>query len=298
MQQTLDYAGGQYRHSLQRPLPWRPDLLIATGRYEASVFALWSMLFDWVLAFAAPVCIAALAAAGVVARLRTARYALLTALALVSTSIFLSALTGFVEGITLWLAAPLALLLVACYVRRIVERLPDHNRIWALAPIVAVAVLGLGPTFAGVALDCRFNPNSAFKLVATPGGSVCAHPNQSQDFTLIADFVATHPHGQVAYFPLISPMYMLSGESPPVSRTFVLRGAVQPSELDSIQAELLDRRIEWVVYYQYPWAEMAAAFPNDPELTDPQPWSFESFLASHYTVEEQRGRVIVYHLRG
>ena len=123
------------------------------------------------------------------------------------------------------------------------------------------------------------------------------HPGQGQDMAAIAEFSRDHAGANVAYFPFISPSYMLTAEVPPVSDTFVFRGVVSSDELATLEAELIDRRVEWVLYYDYPWSEIAATFPNNHELADSRPWQFETFLDAHYTLVERRHRIVIYHLR-
>jgi hypothetical protein len=72
------------------------------------------------------------------------------------------------------------------------------------------------------------------------------------------------------------------------------KGLATKSQLDSLEAELTDRHVGWVVYYQYPWKDVAPSFPNNPEIGSDRPWQLEEYLDTHYTVYERRGRLVIY----
>jgi hypothetical protein len=124
--------------------------------------------------------------------------------------------------------------------------------------------------------------------------TICVTGDQAEDFQAVRALADSHPGEPIAYLPLLGPMYPLTGETPPVSYHFLTKGLATKSQLDSLEAELTDRHVGWVVYYQYPWKDVAPSFPNNPEIGSDRPWQLEEYLDTHYTVYERRGRLVIY----
>jgi hypothetical protein len=267
---TLHYYGA----TNQLPFPWLPFQLLDSAPREASGAGLWSLLMDWPLVVAAPIACAAYAVVGLLRWRWRGEPRLALVVAVLSSGLFLSVLLTRLTAPLAWFAAPLAMLLVAARLRELVR-----SRRLLVAPAVAVLLAGLTPLPLGPILACQLNPRSGWEPVPAAGGTLCAERPFGRQMRAAREFVVAHPGQQEAFLPLGSSFYLVTGETPPVPNVWIIPGLTAPGQLDALQAAMVERRVEWVFYFQ---ADLTTAMPGDRALFQPGPTEFDRMLERVY----------------
>jgi hypothetical protein len=229
---------------------------------------------DWPLTIAAPMAAAVYAAvAGIRWRGRGFPPPAL-ALAVLSTGLFVSVLGTRVTAPLAWFGAPLAMLLLAARLRAL-----GRGRVAAVAPVAAVLLAGLAPLPLGPVLDCRLNPHSNWEAVAAAGGTVCVERPFGPLAAGARRFVTAHPGQKVAFLPIASSLYLISGETPPVPNVWIVPGMTAPGQLDRLQAAMVAGHVGWVLYFS---ADLTGNLPADRALVEPGPTEFDALLERVY----------------
>jgi hypothetical protein len=225
----------------------------------------------WLLALVLPIAVAVFAAAATVrALLGRGRLGPAGALAIVSSALFASVVAGRIGGPLCWLAAPLALILLAA---RIDASTRGRYQLPALAPVLLLLLLGLAPAPVGWALSCDFNPGGTLVAVATPAGGVCARRADAPAIQEAVRLVAANPGRRVAFEPSALELYELTRTRPIGQPLWLLNGLTSPTLLAEQELALADPKVEYLLYVR------------DDDLDQGHPWAFDEFLAANYRVE-------------
>lgn len=291
MQQDVLYVVGTVARINNRPVPWAPWDLVGWW-WQAGAGQLWVFFLTWPLAVAAPIAVAAFT---VIAAVWRRWEPSVVAIAVVSDGLFASALTTYHTAELFWFAAPLALLLFALVLHRSLPR-SARGRLLAVTPVTVVAVLGLIPVLTGVELDCRVGVGRHLALVTVGANQICTFPDQAVGFRAVSGYSDEHLNDAMAFLPSISPFYLLTDRTPPVSYQFIVPGVVSDAQLSQLEGELVNRHVEWVVFDRFDWAGIASGFPYNPALRSPG-WSFQDFLDARYQAAGSSGEYVLYRLR-
>jgi len=291
--QTAAYTVGSYARVNRSAMPWIPSGLLSTTLWEASVFQYWTLFFDWLIEVPAQIGVALLGLWGLLLGRRILQPELL-ALAVISPGLMADSLSTVIQAPSLWRSTALTLIVLAALIHRRYASSGTRSASVVVGAVTITAVAGLGVVLTGPLLDCRTNNHSILQAVSMRSETICATRDQAEDFQAIRSLSDSHPGESIAYLPVLGPLYPLTGETPPVSYHFLTKGLATKTQLDSLEAELNDRHVRWVVFYRYPWKEVAPNFPNNPEIGSDRPWQLEEYLDSHYTVYAQSGRLIIY----
>lgn len=268
---TAGFTVGTYRSFNRQPFPWNPLLLGDTLNWRAGEAAYWEFPMFWLLVLLLPVVVAGVAAFLTLgAVLGRARLGPGGVLAIVSSALFASVVLGLIGGPLGWLAAPLALVLLA---GRIDASTRGRRQLLALAPALTLLLIGLAPAPVGWALSCDYNPGGRLLAVKTQAGSVCVRSADAPALREAVTLVAANPGRRVAFQPSALELYELTGTQPIGQPLWLLNGLVSPALLGEQERALLDPRVEYLLYV------------NDVYLDLGHPWAVDDFLAANFKIE-------------
>jgi hypothetical protein len=281
--QTIVFTTGQYQNFNRQPYPLTPLLLGDTLNWHSGIAAYWEFPMFWLLGVVAPVVIIGYAAYRLLGQLRrpAPEVGVPAALAFVSTGLFASAFIAHLSGPLIWLAAPLALVLVAYRIRALTATPSRALQLAALAPVLLLWVGGLSPGPVGWWLNCTINPNGPLLGSATVAGTVCLRRPEAAELQLVERAAASAQGSGIAFLPTSPGLYQLTGTTPEIPSVWTLPRHTRASEIQRTETAML-RSVIYVVYVA------------DPELDTGHPWQFDDFLATNYTLIKSDPGVLVY----
>ena len=270
--QTVGFTLGRYQRFNHLPFPWNPVLLADTLNWHSGPAAYWEFGMFWLLGVVVPVLIAAWTLL-LLAR-RPAGLSPAAVLGLISTGLFLSVFLARFGGPVCWMAAPLALVLAALRLHRMLgEAGHGQARRLALSPVLVLLLAGLTPAPVGFWLSCSSNPGGPLAAVGSTAGSICLRRPEADELRHVEQLLAGRPADGVAFLPTSPGLYLLTGSIPATPSYWVLRDQIRPSELAWEEAAMT-RSAALVVYVA------------DPDLDTGHPWAFDEFLTSNYVEAE------------
>ena len=299
IEQTTGYALGVYARIADVPIPLEPfDLRDATGYEYGGLAGPAAMLVVWTLGLLVPVLVT-----GWLIRLLFRGRAAWggkpgVTVSLMSTALFLSALaTHRPAAAQLWFAAPLAVILAGAWLWSAIRGRPRLRARHVAALAVMLLVL-LWPAPQGWTTSCALRQQGPWRQVSFETGVVCSPKRDVQAYRQATTFSAEHRSQSMAFLPMSDPLYLLSGRTPPISEgLFVMPGLLPPKRLATLESQLVEQRVEWVLYQPFDWKDEWLSLPGNTELLHADPWSFEVFLSEHYDLVPSAGPLIQYHLR-
>jgi hypothetical protein len=285
---TFVYTFQTFGGSQALPFPWQPALLHDTSFWEASIGALWAIPMHWLLAVVAPVGVA-LCVAVQLWRSRLADVPDWALLGVVSVGLFSSVLVVHMSDQNFWLSSAIALLLVAMFLKRILDRAAGPRAVAsAAAPLAIIYLAGLSPLVLGYALVCHTDGTGFLRQVQTSGGPVCTTYDSAPIVAGAQQFSAQHPE-LIAFMPTGPSLYEMTGRVPPVPVLFLVPGVTPPAELVRTERAMLAAPVDWVVYYS---VDFSKDLPAVKAIQNGAPSPFDQFLAQAYQREDQDGLVV------
>lgn len=288
---TFVYTFQTFGGSQALPFPWQPALLHDTSFWEASIGALWAIPMHWLLAVVAPLGVAVRVAVELWRR-RLADVPDWALLGIVSVGLFSSVLVVHMSDQNFWLSSALTLLLVAMFLKRILDRSTGPRAVAAAAPMAIVYLAGLCPLVLGYALVCHTDGTGFLRQVQTSGGPVCTTYDSAPIVAGAQKFSSEHPES-VAFMPTGPSLYEMTGRVPPVPVLFLVPGVTPPAELARTERAMLATPVDWVIYYS---VDFSKDLPAVKAIQNGAPSPFDQFLDQAYQRDDQDG-LVVYRLR-
>jgi|GEM_PF-6441519 hypothetical protein len=283
LRDTAGFTVGTYRSFNRVPFPWNPLLLQDTLNWRASEAAYWGFGMLWLLGIVLPIAVAAYAAWGLWKSVRGAgELSPAVQLAIISVALFGSVLLGRVGGPLAWLAAPLALVLLAT---RLEWTTRGRWQLAALVPVIALFLFGLSPAPVGWALSCSARPGAPLVAVAMPAGMVCVTARDAPMMRQAVSLAAAVPAHRVAFLPTSLELYELTLTRPIGPPLWLLPGLSSPDLVAKQEDALVAPQVERLLYIE------------DRDLDVGHPWAFDDFLAANFVLDGQGRGYRVYRRR-
>ena len=283
LRDTAGFTVGTYRSFNHVPFPWNPLLLQDTLNWRAGEAAYWGFGMLWLLGIVVPIAVVAFAAWGIWKSIGGAgELSPAVQLAIISTALFGSVLLGRVGGPLAWLAAPLAMVLLAAWLERSTRA---RWQLAALAPVIVLFLLGLSPGPVGWALSCSTRPAGPLVTVVMPAGMVCARARDAPAMRQALALAGAARAHRVAFLPTSLELYELTLSRPIGPPLWLLPGLSSPELVAKQEDALLAPQVQGLLYV------------DDRDLDVGHPWVFDDFLAANFVLDGQGQGYRVYRRR-
>jgi hypothetical protein len=101
-------------------------------------------------------------------------------------------------------------------------------------------------------------------------------------------FASQHQDAAIAFLPTAPSLYQITGRVPPVPSVLLIQGVTGPDQLARVESTMVNRPVEWVVYYKIDFSKDLPAIGAVQNL----PFQFDEFLANTYQRADQDGLVL------
>ena len=283
LRDTAGFTVGTYRSFNQVAFPWNPLMLQDTLNWRAGEAAYWGFGMLWLLGIVLPIAVAGFAVGGFLKSIGSAgEPSPAVKLAIISAALFGSVLLGRVGGPLAWLAAPLAMVLLAARLERTTR---GRWQLAALAPVIVLFLLGLSPAPLGWVLSCSTRTAGPLVAVVMPAGMVCARARDAPAMRQAVTMAAAARAHRVAFLPTSLELYELTLTRPIGPPLWLLPGLSSPELVAKQEDALLAPQVQGLLYVE------------DMDLDVGHPWAFDDFLAANFVLDGQGQGFRIYRRR-